>query len=64
MSLSSFFEASTVRCDAPGPKEGEVKEEEITSEETVEEKGAPICESCFALLGSCFGLESVVVVVV
>ena len=63
MSLSLFFETSTVCCDAPGPKEGEVKKEEIASEETVEEKGAPICESCFALLGSCFGLESAVVVV-
>ena len=63
MSLLSFFETSTVRCDAPGPREGEMKEEEIASEATVEEKGAPICESCFALLGSCFGLDSVVVVV-
>ena len=63
MSLSSFFETSTVRCGAPGPKEGEVKEEEIASEATVEEKGARICESCFALLGSYFGLESAPAVV-
>ena len=36
--LSSFFETSIVHRDAPKPKNGEVKEEVTTKEDTGEEE--------------------------
>ena len=43
-------------CDAHGPKEGALKEEETASKEAEDQKGARVFESCFVLLGSCVDL--------
>ena len=56
-SLSSFFETSTIHCDAPEPKEEEVKEEETASEEAEEEEEEE--PEDVSLLSCCWVLVSV-----